>query len=404
MKKRAVLISSICCSLYFAPAQPRDSTSFRVSETEVELLYNHYLQDGNRSAITGGQGSEKLTVYGPALKVKHHWGRNTVSGTIGSDVITSVSTDRIDFVMSSVSLHDARSYGQAQYAREVGSSGLTLSAGMGASIESDYFSLQPALGVQRSSADGMREASARLQLFQDDLRWGRLDQGEWRPQYLIYPAELRGENWYPTFRRQSWLLNLGYRQVVSRRDIVGIFAVLGHQRGLLATPFHRVYFTDGRVAVEQLPQQRQKVGLSLKWSRFVKGRWVVKSTVDGYGDSFGILALSGEVIGSLKLRPKWTLRSSLRGYAQQGADFYAPYAMHDPEASWYTSDPDLSGFQSIQVGLGGSYRPDRAWGKRNLWQELSLRYRFYYRSNGLTAHMMSLVVKLARRGKFEGRS
>jgi hypothetical protein len=399
MKKRVLLIGSICCRLYFAPAQPPDSSTFAVSQTEVALLYNQYEQDGDRSAVTGGRGTERLTVYGPSLSVRHRWGKHTVAVNGGSDLITSASTDRIDFVMSSASRHDARTHGDVQYTREISQAGLSADLGVGASIESDYFSFHQTLGLTRRSPDDLRQYAAQLQLYQDDLRWGRLDWGEWRPQKLIYPRELRGQTWYDTYQRRSLLLNVSYTQVLDQRNMLGLFALLGQQAGLLATPFHRVYFSDSTVAVEQLPGQRQKASLAVKWHRFVGGKLIVKSSVDGYTDSFGVLALALALETAIKLRPQWTLRPSGRLYTQRGARAYAPYGSHEPGARFYTSDPDLSGFQSLELGVGGSFRPYQPWGKRGSFESVSLAYRFYARSNGLRAHVMSLTIKVLRKGK-----
>ena len=34
----------------------------KLRKTDIEILYSHYLQDGNNSAVTGGRGTEKLSV------------------------------------------------------------------------------------------------------------------------------------------------------------------------------------------------------------------------------------------------------------------------------------------------------------------------------------------------------
>ncbi|MBT8273098.1 MAG: hypothetical protein KJO77_04785, partial [Bacteroidia bacterium] len=60
MKNRYILVSSLLLSNFLAKPQTNDSIShIKVNKTEVELLYNQYIQDGNNSAITGGIGTEK---------------------------------------------------------------------------------------------------------------------------------------------------------------------------------------------------------------------------------------------------------------------------------------------------------------------------------------------------------
>ncbi|MDZ7849015.1 MAG: hypothetical protein U5L96_21110 [Owenweeksia sp.] len=61
-------------------------------------LLSLYTQDGQHSAVTGGNGTEKLQVYSAqfhsvnTINEKHRWLLN-----FGADFISSASTDRIDF-------------------------------------------------------------------------------------------------------------------------------------------------------------------------------------------------------------------------------------------------------------------------------------------------------------------
>ena len=71
-----------------------------IKKTDIELLYNHYVQDGSNSAVTGGIGTEKLIVYAPAIKVSHKSKQNIFSLNAGADIISSASTDNIDFIVS----------------------------------------------------------------------------------------------------------------------------------------------------------------------------------------------------------------------------------------------------------------------------------------------------------------
>ena len=55
-----------------APGQPLSVyTRQAVSQTAIRLLLSHYGQDGTHSAVTGGQGTEALTVTAPELTVTH---------------------------------------------------------------------------------------------------------------------------------------------------------------------------------------------------------------------------------------------------------------------------------------------------------------------------------------------
>ncbi|MDH5380861.1 MAG: hypothetical protein OEW75_08415, partial [Cyclobacteriaceae bacterium] len=191
MKRKYLIVGSIAFFNYFARAQPTDSTSQIVKKTEIELVYNHYIQNGNNSAVTGGQGTEALTVYGPAINLKRNFKKNTYSLNMGADVITSASTDNIDYVVSSASLVDTRSYLTAGIERPVNHKNFSLHGGVGFSIESDYLSIGSKIGLFRESLDKMSTISLDFQMYNDDLRWGRLNPDEWRPVKLIYPSDLQ---------------------------------------------------------------------------------------------------------------------------------------------------------------------------------------------------------------------
>jgi hypothetical protein len=60
-------------------------------------------------------------------------------------------------------------------------------------------------------------------MFFDDLRWGRLHDGQ--PEKLIYPAELRTKEWFDHYRRNSYNIEFGYYRVINKRDVVGIYQV-----------------------------------------------------------------------------------------------------------------------------------------------------------------------------------
>ncbi len=384
--------------MFSARAQKKD-TAFRkekVNKTEIELMYSHYLQDGHNSAVTGGIGTEKLTVYSPNIKMKKTW-ENLRSFTFkgGSDIISSASTDKIDFVRSSASLIDARTYANIGFSSPVPKKNMTWSVGTGFSIESDYFSRPLNMGVQFSNKPKMRTLSFDLQMFFDDLRWGRLNPGYYRPVKLIYPEELRVRDWYETTKRQSYNLKIGFTQVINKRNIIGIYPELSLQQGLLATPFHRVYFAgEALPKVENLPGQRFKAALGIKANSFIGGRSVLKNSVDAYADDFGILGLAIENETAVKISRILTLTPLSRIYFQKGSRYFAPYKEHRIDELYYTSDYDLSGFMTLKLGMGMRLAPFKQMGKNNVFNEWVLRYAYLYRSNGLHAHMVSFVFNM----------
>jgi len=397
MNKKYFLIGSLAFCQFMAKAQTVPDTSvFKPSKTDIELVYNHYLQNGHNSAVTGGIGTEKLVVYGPAINLKkskssHQWLLNT-----GADIITSASTDNIDFVVSSASKHDARIYVNPGYVQEIPSKKISVKGGLGFSMESDYLSVSALAGFSKESNNKMRSFSAQIQVLNDDLRWGRVNSGYYRPVRLIYPKELRYREWYDQYKRHTYNLKLGLTQIINKRNTAGIFPELTFQNGLLATPFHRIYFKGDIQAVEKLPDKRWKFALALKWNAFLGGRTVLKNTVQFYTDDFGIRSFSYENETAFKINPWISLIPNIRVFTQKGSRFFAGYKEHSINDRYYTSDYDLSTLQTITGGLALKYDPHYRLPKKLWLHSLKLRYQYMNRSNGLTGHIISLVVGMGR--------
>jgi len=392
MKMKYLVFGSLAFYSYFAKAQDSLSTTSRntLNKTEIEFLYSHYTQDGNHSAVTGGTGTEKLTVYSPAVHLKTTLGKNVYSLKGGMDVISSASVDNIDYVPSSASKLDARTYAQFDYSRTLKNEETTLSGGAGFSIESDYFSRAIRLGIEYEPLNKLRTYFFNVQMFFDDLRWGRLNGEYLRPVELIYPVELRDREWFDIYRRNTYAFNAGFTQVINRRNLIGIFLGVTYQDGLLSTPFHRVYFTDSTHVVENLPEKRIKGVIGLNWNRFIGGRLIIRNRLNAYADDFGILGASIENESLIKVTSKLSLGPHFRFYLQQGSGYFAPYMQHRPDEDFYTSDFDLSGLRTFLLGFSGRFSPNTYWGRKFLFNNLMVRYSWFRRSDQLYAHIITL--------------
>ena len=398
MKRRYIVFGVAAFSALSMKAQ-RTDTAFKkekLNKTEVAILYGQYIQDGNNSAVTGGIGTEKLTVYAPGFVIKKSLNKNTYGLKGGVDMISSASTDNIDYVVSSASKKDARTYAGLDFTHELNDK-LVLSAGTGFSIESDYTSLQVNAGVSSGKKEQTWSWSVDMQFIFDDLRYGRLKAGFKKPYYLIYASELRYRDWYDDYLRRSYNLKLGLSRVINKRMILGLYPEVDYQHGLLATPFHRVYFTDNSLKPENLPDDRFKAFLGIKANYFAGSNTILKNSIDLYADNFGILGMAIENETAFKLNYLLSLSPSLRFYHQQGAKYFSPYQQHLPGELFYTSDYDLSRFNSFKAGMGLRYSPLKRSG-RFTFNEVQLRYAWYRRSNGLNAHIISFLFSGDRKG------
>jgi len=380
---------------FFARAQNPDSSYKQeiIKKTEIEIAFSYYNQDGDHSAVTGGTGTEKLLVYAPHLKINHSFNdHHAISLSGGADFITSASKDNIDFVKSSASLHDTRSWLNAGYSYKFKGKELILDGGAGFSIESAYLSEQAKIGVEYTEPSKMRSYQFDIQAYFDDLRWGRLSRDYGRPVRLVYPVELRYKDWYDTYRRNSYNFKFGFTQVLDKRTILGIYPEVDYQRGLLATSYHRVYFTDGSLKVENLPENRLKFPVGIQFNHFTGGRVILKGNWQFYWDNFGIFGNAFRIEAAIKINPVLTIVPIYRFYIQKGARYFAPYKEHNPSETYYTCDFDLSSFNSNEAGILLVYAPEKYLIRSGRISEVNLQYNYFIRTNGLYAHYLTFWV------------
>lgn len=394
MKKRHLIFKTILYFPFFVYGQIKiDVTPEIVNKTMIDIVYNQYFQNGNNSAVTGGIGTEELYVYGPSLNIKRIKNLHSFNINLGADVITSASTDNIDFVVSSASKIDSRVYINGKYEKYFKKLDCTFFGGAGLSIESDYFSLGSKLGIIKESKNRLSQYNLEFQMFNDDLRWGRVSPNYFRPVKLIYPVELRYKEWYDVVKRNTYNLKIGWNRVLNKRNILGLYSDVSFQSGLLATPFHRIYFSDGTEAVEQLPKERWRFAFAFKLNSFIGGRVVVKNAISPYLDNFGVLSLALQNETLLKLNHKLFLLSNIRVFAQKESFYFNKIFAHDKNELYYTSDFDLSTFQTLDLGLGLKLVPDQSNSKKVFFNSLTIRYNFMYNTRGLIGHMVSLAIQ-----------
>lgn len=394
MRRNWFVVGSLACISFFAQAQKADS-AFRkekVSKNDIDFLYSHYIQDGNKSAVTGGIGTESLTVVAPLLTASRTFKNgNNLRTKLGVDIITSASTDNIDFVMSSASLHDSRTHLDLTYTHYL-KKNISVYGGGGFSIESDYFSLPFSLGIVIAEKSGMRTYGIDFQSFFDDLRWGRLSDS-FQPEKLIYPVELRNKEWFTNYNRNSYNLKLAFTQIINKRNRLGLYPEVSYQNGLLSTPFHRVYFSGQSLRVENLPNERWKIALGVKLNSFIGGRTILKNSLDYYKDSFSVEGIGLENETAVKITPQFIFAPSFRIYLQKGSTYFAPYKEHEINEEFYTSDYDLSTMTTQKGGVAIRYSPLARQNGKVVFSMIEFSYSYYSRSNGLDAHIISCGFK-----------
>ncbi len=392
--KRILLNGFALMAFFTMKAQTeQDSTAYKnrkLKIDEINLVSSYYKQDGNNSAVTGGIGTEELTDISTALDVRlvkygETGKKHTFDLELGVDHYSSASSDRIDLAAnSSASSADIRVYPSILYSLENEEKGSTFTAGVSSSTEFDYQSFGGTIGYARKTKDRNGEFSARLQTFLDQVK-------------LIQPIELRtGGDGYGTDSRNTFALSLGYTQVVNKNLQVALIADLVTQQGYLALPFHRVYFTDGSVHQELLPDSRFKIPIGVRVNYFVGDNIIFRAYYRYYSDDWGLTAHTASLEVPVKLTQALSISPFYRYYGQSAVKYFAGYQQHTGSEEFYTSNYDLSKFNSGFYGMGVKFTPPGGVFGIEKFNTIELRYGHYESDNArnLVSDIISLNIKV----------
>lgn len=379
----------------FSQNAETDSSTYKARKLtfeEVNLISSYYVQDGDHASVTGGTGSEKLTDFANILDVKFSRydrknRKHTYSLEAGIDNYTSASSDQIDLIAnSSASASDMRIYPSLSWSLENEKKGTTFGAGASFSTEYDYNSFGGDISFAQKTKNRNGEFFIKLQAYLDQV-------------LLIYPVELRigstdfYNDSYGTDSRNSFSVSASYSQIINQRFQLMFLADVVKQSGFLGLPFHRVYFTDNSVHVENLPDSRLKIPLGLRANYFLGDKIILRAFYRYYQDDWDLKSNTVNFEIPIKISPFFSFTPFYRFYNQTAIKYFAPYGQHDEADQYYTSNFDLSSFSSNFLGAGIRLTPlNGVFGYKH-FNMMEIRYGFYNRSNGLASNIVSLNLK-----------
>lgn len=390
MKKR-IITGFALLALLSAKAQTTaaDSTGYKnqkVKLDEINLVSSYYRQDGNNAAVTGGIGSEKLTDISNTIDVKFikytkSGKKQTLDVEVGVDQYTSASSDQVDLsANSSASSSDIRFYPSLSYSIENEEKGSTLGVGISSSTEYDYQSFGGNVSYSKKTRDKNGEFTAKFQAYLDQVK-------------MILPVELRTADASGSESRNTFAGSLAYAQIINKNFQVMFLADIISQSGYLGLPFHRVYFDDSSVHVEKLPDTRLKIPVAVRAAYFVGDSFIIRGYYRFYTDDWGLNSHTADIEVPIKLSTVFSLSPFYRYYTQSGVKYFREFGQHNAASEFYTSNFDLSGFNSNFLGMGMKYTPlNGVFGLRHL-HTIELRYGHYDRTTNMTAHIISLAIK-----------
>lgn len=430
MKKISLLLLLLAVAVGYSQNKPADSlqnstvTAYKkrvLETTEVDFLMSYYAQDGKHAAVSGGIGDENLTDITPTIVVAIPLNSDDVlTVDAGISAYTSASSSNINpfdsnkpaspFSDSSgASRSDTWVNGNFSYAHSSDDRNQIIGATLSVASEYDYFSIGFGGNYTRLFNEKNTELGVKANVFLDT----------WNPQY---PIELRngfshsgieGPGTYDPFKyekfndlgRNSYSLSLSFSQILTENLQASIFMDLVLQQGLLSTPHQRVYFMDQpdffiadfQLAddVERLPDSRFKIPIGGRLNYFINERLTLRTYYRFYSDDWGITSHTASIEVPYKISDKFTIYPIYRYYTQTAADYFAPYETHLSNEDYYTSDYDLSKFDSNQFGAGFNYTD--IFTSFHIWKaglkSIDFRYAHYKRSDGLSANIFSTAFK-----------
>lgn len=360
---------------------------------EANLISSYYKQDGNNAAVTGGAGSEKLSDFSNVIDLKFSkydkaGRKHTFTGELGVDHYTSASSDKVDpSTISSASSADTRVYPSLNWMMENAEKRNTVSAGMSFSAEFDYTSIGANASVSKKTKNKQGELTASVHVFLDQLK-------------LIYPIELRrnsgggrDDEGYGSAKRNTYSGSIGWSQIINKRFQVALEAQLVYQSGYLALPFHRVYFNDNSVHVEKLPDSRLKIPIGIRANYFIGDNFIIRTWYRHYNDNWGIKSNTLQLETVYKITPFISVTPFYRFYQQTGADYFDALNKHTNADTYYTSNFDLSEFNSDFYGAGIRFSPPKGVLNFKRISSIELRYGHYTKNIGMRSDILSIHLK-----------
>jgi hypothetical protein len=378
-----------------------------LESVEVDFLASYYTQSGQNAAVSGGIGDESLQNVTPNIVISIPLkDDDVISIDAGISAYTSASSSNVNpfdgneeadpyQASSGASKADVLTHLKINYSHSADDRNSIWSANTSLSSEYDYFSVGGGGSFTKLFNDKNTEISIKGNVYIDN----------WK---IIYPSELRSVSNFKKLDgsgRNSYSGGLGFSQILSKNIQGAVNFDVIYQKGLLSTPFQRVYFQDFENTyfenfqladdIERMPSSRTKYAGGTFINFYVNQSFVIKTFYRYYQDNWDIKSHTASIELPIKISDYFTLYPYYRFYDQTAAKYFAPYEGHVSTEEFYTSDYDLSGFTANQYGFGVSYTD--IFTEKKIWRfglkSIDLKYNYYNRNSGLTASIITFGTK-----------
>jgi hypothetical protein len=396
--KKIIITAGLLVSMLFrttAQSSVEENTDYekrKLKIDEINFVSSYYHQDGDRSAVTGGIGTELLTDYANSfdLKMSKYDLKNRQHNftlDFNIDYYTSASSDNIDpRTVSGASRQDIHIYPSVSWSMKNAKTRITQGLTYSFSTEWDYKSHGFTASWAKASKDNNRELSIKASAFID--KWSIILPIEFRTS----TATTRGPQ--ETKPRNSYNVSLSLSQVINERFQLMAVVEPSYQEGLLSTPYHRVFFSDNTKTVEKLPGSRFKLPIGLRASYFFGDNAILRAFYRYYMDNWGMTAHTVNLEGSYKITPFISISPYYRLNSQTAVDYFRPYQQNNSANAYYTSDYDISGMNTNFYGSGVRFAPVNGVLGMKHFSSVELRYGHYTRTTGMVANIVTMHLKM----------
>jgi hypothetical protein len=393
MKKVVIALGVYASIIFGVNAQTKSIENYKVQKIkleEVNFISSYYSQDGNNSAVTGGIGTESLYDISNSFdlkftKIDKKKRKHTLTTDINLDFYSSASSDNINpATVSGASKTDLHFYPSINWNVRDEKKKYSVGAGLSFSTEYDYTSKGINLSFSKFSENSNTELTIKTNVFLDT--WD-----------VILPSELRtgggGRGQKVQSPRNTYNASFALSQVVNKDFQIALIVEPTYQSGLLATSFHRVYFKEGGLDYEKLPDARLKLPIGVRANYFFGDRTIIRTFYRYYSDDWGMKSHTINLEVPYKLTPFLSVSPNYRFNSQTAVKYFAAYKEHSASETFFTSDYDLSTMDSHFAGMGLKYSPPNGIMGIEKLNMIELRYGHYWRTNSLTANIITLQLK-----------
>ena len=414
MKKICLSVVGLYLMFLSAFSQSKNDTaafrSRKLSLDEVNLVSGYYNQNGSHSAVTGGIGTQKLNDISNTIELKFiNWGgknntnKNTYEIAVGLDHHTAASQAWVSKTGASKP-YGTRLYPSVNWKIEKENK-ISLGLGLSYSSEFNYHSFGVNFLAGKVSKDENTELNFKGQAFFDQVTL--IQPSEFAPKaepgsvstyttasgrVISSYSEASSEN-IPHSPRNTFSGSLTLSHVVNKSLQFSLITDVVAQQGYLGLPFHRVYFNynnSDTAKIENLPGNRLKFPIGLRANYFAGDKIIFRTYYRYYTDNWGIRSHTASIEMPYKLSPFVSISPFYRFYTQTASDYFAPYKTHLLTDKYYTSNYDLSAFNSHFIGMNFRFTPEKG---VYIFDMIELRYGHYFQTTGLHGDNIGLNIR-----------